>query len=92
MATITGDPLVKFASQDRGIAEQRWETCKRWVAAAAGKRHNPASVSYKWRHVYREICLRVFRAAVEGKEIFDLDLARWLGMAGLGLARRAGSP
>jgi hypothetical protein len=69
-ATITGDPLVKFARKIAESPEQRWETCKRWVAAALAKGHNPASVSYKWRHVYREDLPREwFRAAVEGKEI-----------------------
>jgi superfamily II DNA or RNA helicase len=69
-ATITGDPLVKFARKIAESPAQRWETCKRWIATALAKGHNPASVAYKWRHVYREDLPRAwFRAAVDGKEI-----------------------
>ena len=69
-ATITGDPLVKFARKIAESPAQRWETCKRWIAAALAKGHNPASVAYKWRHVYREDLPREwYRAAVRGQEI-----------------------
>lgn len=53
-SVVVDVPLVKFA---RKIAEgpaQRWETCVRWVRAAAAKGHKVSSVRYKWRAVYQE--------------------------------------
>ena len=69
-ATITGDPLVKFARKIAEGPEQRWETCKRWIRDLESRGKNTASVFYKWEHVYREkLNPRWYRAAVRGQEI-----------------------
>jgi superfamily II DNA or RNA helicase len=69
-ASITGDPLVKFARKIAESPEQRWETCKRWIADLETRGKNTASIFYKWEWVYREkLDPTWYRAAVTGKEI-----------------------
>jgi len=90
-ATITGDPLVKFARKIAESPEQRWETCKRWVAAALAKGHNPASVSYKWRTSTARICLASGSGPPSKGRRFRFRFgSAWLGMAGLAWLGEAG--